>query len=41
MSMELLAGHVEYYEVHQCDEFCPFYDKDVHVYGRESRTYEC
>jgi len=41
MSMEVLTGHMEYYEVHQCDEFCPFYDKDVHVYGRDSRTYEC
>jgi hypothetical protein len=39
-SMEVLTGHMKYYEVHRCDEFCPFHDKDTHVYGRESRTYE-
>ena len=38
--MEVLTGHMKYYEVHRCDEFCPFHDKDTHVYGRESRTYE-
>ena len=26
--MEVLADSMEYYEVHRCDEFCPFYEKD-------------
>ena len=38
--MEVLAGYMEYYEVSRCDEFCPFYEKDIHVYERELRTYE-
>jgi hypothetical protein len=31
---------MKYYGVSRCDEFCPFYEKDIHVYERELMTCE-